>query len=742
MSNRLSILVEEDELLPAQQAAGGTLQSGVLSLGTVLPQTLALVGIAYTPLVLMGVPVNPLWCLWSAIVGITLMVALSKEKGAVYAVRPGAALLYASTLATCASLAPSLKLQAAGVMGLAAACMTLSAVFIWLSLRYGATSFARYLPAPVGRGLSLGFGLTILWLQVKTIAGWYLDGKGHLQFPIDAIAKLVLVLVLLGTVMQWRRKHPRKPYLIALLPLAALIVLVIEFGTPIRFGWIEVPPLKSPLDLLPMALTGGFSGEVLRADLAPVLFSALTILVTQALFVAFTFMVDSAGNAASIENMTGDAYDLNEELKVSALTMAVLPWFGMLPASSLVAATRPQYDSGIKNGRSIKLGNLVVVATLLLAVGAVWLGVNRIPTVFVMVALVVIGMNLLEPSLFERPGRSQGERQMWWQTWMIGLVFVLTSGIFAMLAGFAVAVAQLVKGVEGTIIRATYTLKEIRSRRWRSENEDALIRRSGDRAVVIVLQGTASFAVARRIREEISRLVNPKQMDVLLVDAQRVTHWDLTALEAFKRMADEFQRTHVEFMLSHPTDDVRKLLSDTIMLFSNTDKALEWAENEVLRRQGIAVALQNKPYPRVDALPLVANMSDEGRRALAGAGKSVIVAAGMPVFNAGDSDGSLLVVLAGSVSIEIPQGAGVEPLRVAGFGTSMVFGEMAFLDGSVRSGKATATNSCQLFLLPRPAFNDWARQYPYDAQVLLIEVAQQLSHRLRFTTSQLITLNA
>lgn len=740
MTNRLSILVEEDVDLPLPKAAGGALQGGLLALGTILPQTLALVGIAYAPLVLVGLPLNPLWCLWSAIGGIAIMFLLTRG-GAIYGVRPGAALLYASTLITCIGLAPSLKLQAAGVMALAAACMTLAGIVIWIAVRTKATAFARYLPAPVGRGLSLGFGLTILWIQVKTVGGWYFGARGF-QFPMASIAAGFLVLVLLAVALPWRKKHPNMPYLLVLLPIAGAIVWGIERVTGIPFGWITAPAVQAPIDLLPLWLPQNLAAAAPHPDHLQALLPAITVLVGQALFVAFTFMVDAAGNAASLENLSGDAYDLNGELRASAITMITLPWFGLLPASSMLAATRPLYDNGIKNARAIWLGNLVVIAGLLGLVGLVWLGINRLPMVFVVAALVIIGLNLLEPSLFEKPGRSQGERQMWWQTWLIGIVFAFSSGIFAMLAGFAVAVGQLVKGVESTIIRSTHTLKDIRSRRWRNDEEDALIRRSGDRCVIIALQGTASFAVARRIREEISRQVNPKNMDVLLVDAHRVTHWDLTALEAFKRMADEFQRTHVEFMLSHPTADVRKLLHETVMLFSNTDKALEWAENEILRRQGIAVALQNKPFARVDALPLVAEMSDEGRRALSSYGKVVTVAAGMPVFNAGDNDGSLLVVLAGNVSIEVPAAPGSEALRVASFGTGMVFGEMAFLDGSARSGKATATSSCQLFLLPRQNFATWAQQYPHDAQVLLNAVAKQLSHRLRFTTSQLIAVNA
>ena len=74
-------------------------------------------------------------------------------------------------------------------------------------------------------------------------------------------------------------------------------------------------------------------------------------------------------------------------------------------------------------------------------------------------------------------------------------------------------------------------------------------------------------------------------------------------------------------------------------------------------------------------------------------------------------------------------------------GPGMVFGEMAFLDGSARSGRAVAVNACLLYSLPREAFALWAQEHPHDAQVLLNNIAAQLSHRLRFTTAQLIAVN-
>ena len=736
---RLSILVPEEADLPLPAASGGVVQGGLLALGTALPQTLALVGIAYAPLLALGLRPNPLWCLWSAIVGALLMLAVSGQRGVIYGVRPGSALLYGSTLLTCASVAPTLKLDALGVLGLTAACLMLSGAVIWVAVKFGATQFARYLPSPVGRGLSLGFGLTILWLQLRTVGSWFVGAGGMPRFSIAALAAFVVLVLMVYLAWTWRRNHPTKPYLLALLPVAAVSVAVLEAGTSIPFAWIAAPDIRTVSDLLPPWLPAVFAHEVLQVDRWGAAWSAFTVLVAQALFVAFTFMVDSAGNAVNVEQATGEAYDLNAELRASALSMALMPWFGLIPASLVFSATRPLYDSGVRNVQVIRLANAVVIVGLALLLVLAWAGLNRVPLLFVVAALVVIGLNLLDPNLFERPGPLAGERSMWWQTWLIGLVFLFTSGVFAMLAGFVVAVAQLVRGAEGTAVRSIYTLRQIRSRRWRSDQEEIVLRRAAARAVVVVLQGTASFAVARRIREEIARVVQPQQIDVVLVDAQRVVHWDLTALESFRRMADEFQRSHVDLLLSHPSDEARKAFEETVQLFANTDKALEFAENEVLRRQGLGAALTGKPLERPIELPFCAAMSEAGRLRFAGIGRTFAVASGQPVFNTGDADGSLMAVLAGTVSIEVP---GVsDALRVATFGPGMAFGEMAFLDGSARSGRAVAVNACMLFSIPREAFAFWAQEYPHDAQILLTSLASQLSHRLRFTTAQLIAVN-
>ncbi len=734
-----SVLLPQGETLVVPPSVTRVLQAGFLALGTVMPQALALVGIAYAPLLVMGVQPNPLWCLWSVVAGGVLMLVFTRHGGVIYGVRPSAALLYGATLATCAQLAPTLQLSALGVMGLTAACMSLSALVIWLAVRTGITSFARYLPIPVAKGLSLGFGLVIIWIQLRSVWGWFIADNGRFTFSTPPLAACVLLALMVWLALLWRKEHPHKPYLLALLPVAALCVGVLESATDIPFAWVGFPPITTWTDLLPPYLLPGFVGEVIQAGRPAVLATSFTVLVAQALFVAFTFIVDSAGNAAATEHLSGQRYDFNQELRASALSMAVLPWFGLLPASSNLAASKPLYDNARRSVRTVRYSNWVVAAGVLMMLGLAWAGLNRVPALFVVAALLVIGINLMAPEQLERPANAPGERQMWWQSWVIGLVFLFTSGIFAMLAGFAVAVAQFVRGAESTVVRSVYTLREMRSRKWRSVDEELALRRVSTRAVVVVLQGTANFAVARRIGEEIGRVVQPSQVDVLLIDTQRVLHWDITALDSFKRLADELEMANVALLLSCLPDDARKSLAGNTRLYNTTDRALEWAEDEVLRRQGMGDALVGKPIKNIGQLTLFSPMEEAAKTDLVRFGKLLTVLRGQRVFDVGDRDGSLMVVLSGSVTIEV-QGV-TDVLRVATFTPGMVFGEMAFLDGSARSARAVAAEECVLYSLPRNSFRDWSQLHPDDAQLLLNALAFQMASRLRFTTAQLIALN-
>jgi MFS superfamily sulfate permease-like transporter len=626
-------------------------------------------------------------------------------------------------------------------MGLTAACWMLAALVIWLAVKFGATSFVRYFPAPVGRGLGLGIGVIIIWIQLKTMYSWFIGPKGNLLITNGALGATFMVVGMVVLALMWRSKHPTKPYLLALLPVSALAVWAIESTSTIPFAWLSAGKIQSTLDMLPPFLPTSFLSEIFSNDGWALVTTVVTVLGAQALFLAFTFIVDSAGNAVTVEELTGKRYDLDEELRASALAMAVVPWFGLVPPSSNMAATRPIYTAKLGAGMrdAARWASIFAAFFFMAVMVAVWFGLDRVPKLFMVAALIVIGYNMIDASLLKRPSQDEGERQMWFQSWGIGLIFIFTSGIFAMLAGFAVAVTQFVRGAEGAVVRAIYTLREMRSRKWRHFEQEVALKRVASRAVVVQLQGTANFAVAKRIQEEVYRVAQPKAIDAIIIDAQRVVHWDLTAMQGFVRLSADLKTNGIELAVAQVGDEAHEVLKSQVRLFQTVDAALEWSEDLVLERQGMGAALTPVVPKTLSEVPIFRPLSKDGIGALFEAGAVKPFKPQQTVFANGDTDTTIFCILVGSVSMEV-QGTG-GPLRIATFTAGMIFGEMAFLDGSVRSARAVAAEKSHVFCFNRISFERWAELYPKDANALLGGIAIQLASRMRSTTTQLIALN-
>lgn len=103
--------------------------------------------------------------------------------------------------------------------------------------------------------------------------------------------------------------------------------------------------------------------------------------------------------------------------------------------------------------------------------------------------------------------------------------------------------------------------------------------------------------------------------------------------------------------------------------------------------------------------------------------------AGRALFNEGDPGQGLYVLLKGSVSLDhtLPRG---ETLHVAVLGAGETLGELALLDGGVRSVTATALEPCVALTLSREAFLHAAGQ-SFD---LCVAVMQGLGTRVREAT--------
>jgi CRP-like cAMP-binding protein len=117
---------------------------------------------------------------------------------------------------------------------------------------------------------------------------------------------------------------------------------------------------------------------------------------------------------------------------------------------------------------------------------------------------------------------------------------------------------------------------------------------------------------------------------------------------------------------------------------------------------------------------------------LAGRMTRKVLPAGSTIFSRGDRGNALFAVASGSVKISIWSSEGRE-LTINTVRPGEVFGEIALLDGGIRTADATAVTECVLMVLERRDLLSLLNRTP-ELAICCIEL---LCQRLRRTTEQL-----
>ena len=138
----------------------------------------------------------------------------------------------------------------------------------------------------------------------------------------------------------------------------------------------------------------------------------------------------------------------------------------------------------------------------------------------------------------------------------------------------------------------------------------------------------------------------------------------------------------------------------------------------------------------VREVPLLARLSESDLAALAQRGGERDYPEGAIVFREGDVGDALHIVVAGRVRISILSSEG-EEMALHYLEAGECFGELAILDGGLRTATASAAIATRTFVVTREAFIAWLSDRPEAALALLAT----LSLRLRRTDQTLADLN-
>lgn len=130
-------------------------------------------------------------------------------------------------------------------------------------------------------------------------------------------------------------------------------------------------------------------------------------------------------------------------------------------------------------------------------------------------------------------------------------------------------------------------------------------------------------------------------------------------------------------------------------------------------------------------VPLFTQLTYQQLVRIMNAARQSAMTVGHRLFDEGDRNNELCVILRGAVQIH------KDDVQVAELGAGAHFGEMALIDGAPRSTSALVTESGRLLTIKRTDFLDILRNDPPLGVKLLWSLTRVLSERLRTTTAEL-----
>jgi len=110
------------------------------------------------------------------------------------------------------------------------------------------------------------------------------------------------------------------------------------------------------------------------------------------------------------------------------------------------------------------------------------------------------------------------------------------------------------------------------------------------------------------------------------------------------------------------------------------------------------------------------------------------------IIHEGDSADSLFLLAAGSVSVYLNLPNGSRGRRLSSLSPGLAFGELSLLDGRRRSADVVADMPVICYILSTEKLNSLALDHPQIKYKLILNIARELSTKLRRADSEIRTL--
>ena len=331
-------------------------------------------------------------------------------------------------------------------------------------------------------------------------------------------------------------------------------------------------------------------------------------------------------------------------------------------------------------------------------------------------------------------------------TWLIAALILLVGyleGLFVGLVGAALLFAYNYSRVD--IVKRAFTRRDRSSTVDRAPDDMRFLAENGGLIQGYDLHGYLFFATSSRLVEDLKRRLQGDVDDAppayLLIDFRLVTGVDISTALSFAKLRNACDEAGATLLLSAMQPDIAAALNEgpqaiadgeLARRFPSLDEALEWAEEDLLRRH---------------AAELDRSADFEGwlARQLGGAehGRSVMgyldqrrFQPGERVVAQGDASDTVDLFVTGRVRVTLDR-PGEAPLRLRSMLGHTVLGEMGFYRGTPRTASVIAERETTVYRMQRDAYDRMAIEAPTAAAAFDRFIIRTLADRLSFANSEI-----
>ncbi|MCI0710004.1 MAG: cyclic nucleotide-binding domain-containing protein, partial [Chloroflexi bacterium] len=649
--------------------------------------------------------------LLSAIVTIVVIGVASSRPGITSGVQNVAGIILALTAASIAAEVsdPTADTTFVTVIVASGLASLLTGLLMIAVGKFDLTGLVRALPYPVVGGLLAGTGWLLFagGLSVATdqpIGAEYMGGDMFLKW-VPAVA--------LGAVIFGGLRRSKHPLTLPLIVAAFFALFYIAFG----FTNTSIASATEQGFLLGKVSDGGLLEPVSLAELPDVEWTLIFGNMGGILTVLAISIISLILNITGLEVVVGEDIDLNHELRTAGSSNVLVGLFGGFIGFHGLSLTALAHRIGTRSRLFPLIGAGVVAITLIS--GSALLQYFPKPVLGGM--LVFLGIAFMAEWLVDN--YSELPRSEYVIIWIILLTVVLVGFIEGVVVGVLAAIILFVLDYsQMDIVKHQFTGKELHSTIRRSPVHSHLLETWGGQILIFQLQGFIFFGTANRLLNQV-RNYEP-ELRYLILDFRQVTKLDSSAVYSLSKLQRLADAENFTILLSAVPTTIRQRLANLSgKLFSDLDRALAYAEEEVLSEADIpaeidtSIITQMESFMPHNAIAIIAHMERQ------------TFPQGTVIAKPGDPSDAIYFVESGLLAVDLfVENSPVVRMRTVAAGA--IVGEVGLYLGINRSSYIVAEEDSVVFVLTRNALDKIRKDHPKIAVAFHEHIAQLLAEQL------------